>query len=243
MGAPTTTESPAATSGRSPGDRANTTSAGATTSGRAANEPDVASSRRSPRLARASRPPATPPAARSAGPTGRAGGAGRRGGRPAARRGHRSRRSRSDGRDRRAAPCRGTGTRRRRSHRAEGRRPRCHPGGARVCWRTVRAVHVEGADASAVPEAARHHHGADGRQEVVGEVGDHRPPLAVVGDRAKRRQQAGVIERELGGPRPAEDVDEGQCRHGRRGDGPGATGRDDQVGRRPGLPVGRPLHQ
>ncbi len=82
-----------------------------------------------------------------------------------------------------------------------------------------------------------------GRQEVVGEVGDHRPPFARIGDRPERRQEPGVVERVLGGTGPAQDVDEGEGHDGAGRDGPGAAGRDDEVGRWPIGPARRCVGQ
>ena len=106
-----------------------------------------------------------------------------------------------------------------------------------------RAVEAERADAPAGSQAGRRDHRAERRQQVVGQVGQDRPPLGRVGDGAERREQPGVVERVLARARPAQDVDQGE-HHGRAGcHRPDAAAGDDEIGRGPVEPVRRPVGQ
>ena len=69
----------------------------------------------------------------------------------------------------------------------------------------------EGSRGPAGVHPGRGDDGPERGEQVVDEVGDHGPPLVRIGDRAERRQDPGVVERELAGARAAQDVDEGEA--------------------------------
>ena len=50
------------------------------------------------------------------------------------------------------------------------------------------------------PEAGGYHQGAERQQQVVGQIGEDRPPLRRIGDGPEGRQQPGMVERELTRP-------------------------------------------
>ena len=86
-----------------------------------------------------------------------------------------------------------------------------------------RAARVDDETARGAPgsQPGRRHDAAERRQEVVGEIGHDRQPLAGIRDRAQRPQEPGVVEGVLARAGPADDVDDGQ------GHGRGRHGRPD----------------
>ena len=93
------------------------------------------------------------------------------------------------------------------------------------------------------PHPGRRDERAERGEQVVDQVEDHRPSLVGVGDRPERREDPGMVEGELAGPGPAQDVGQREGDGRGRGDGPRPTGRDDEVGRRAVRPLGRPFGQ
>ena len=85
------------------------------------------------------------------------------------------------------------------------------------------------ADTPTGPQAGGRDHAAKRDQEVVGEVGDDRPPFVVVGDRPERTEQPRMVVRVLRCAGPAQDVGQRE-RDDRPGcDGPCAAAGDDEV--------------
>ena len=98
---------------------------------------------------------------------------------------------------RRGEPCRGSGIRRQRWRPAGRSRTSRPPASEVVAPAAVHAVELDLADGPAVSEAGGGHHRPERRQQVVGQVGEHLPALARVGDGAERGEQPRVIERVL----------------------------------------------
>ena len=235
IGAPTTTDSPASTSGRSPGRQRE--------------------DRVDRRLDRAGGPGPAPRSvadghsahAGTAGPTAacqarellapavgavRAAGAARRAGPRGRRPNRRRRRSRRPGRGRRAGPCRGTGTPRRPRRPAPAGRGRDPPCDEVRDVGSVAVVHDEPAGRAAAAQAGRHDQRPERDEQVVEEVDEDRPTLGLVRDAPDRAEQAGVVERDLAGAGPPQEVGQGHRHERRRHRRPDAAARDDQVRRR-----------
>jgi hypothetical protein len=79
------------------------------------------------------------------------------------------------------------------------------------------------------PQAPGSQDGPEREEQVVAEVGDERVALRVVGDRADRAEETGMVDRDLQRTWTADDIGDDVGSRGPRDRGPGPSRPDDEI--------------